>query len=360
MRAATATAVRAVARRPRLVKGFGLLLPLAAMLLVPALGSTFYTSLALSVLVFALVAMSLDLLGGYTGLISLTQGSLFGLGAYGVAYAQARGMGPWVSVAFALGTVLIVGCVFGAVAIRAGGITFIILTLALGQIIWGLAYRWVSVSGGDNGLPILQRIDLGPINLVGNDQAYYYFVVAVFCACAGLMWLIVRSPFGLTLRGIRDNEPRMRTLGYNVTAHKLVAFVIAAGFAGVGGILNGFYTLYISPTALDFLRNGIVVLMAVVGGLGTLWGGFVGAVVIVLMQQWMSSYVARWATVMGVLFVLVVLFLRAGIYGSLVLGMRRLAAWADAPPASHDGPTPPARLEPGPAPTRAPDATTAP
>jgi branched-chain amino acid transport system permease protein len=329
MPAPLAAAIRLGARHASAVQAVGLLAPLAILILIPQIGSDFHTSLALTVIVFAIVAMSLDLLGGYTGLISLAHGSFFGLGSYGVAYAEGQGWHPWPSVALAIAVVLFVSLIFGAVAIRAGGITFIILTLALGQIIWGLAYRWVSVSGGDNGIPILVRVDIASLDISTNPVAYYYFVLVVFCACAALLWCIVRSPFGLTLRGIRDNEERMRTLGYDVAAHKLIVFVISGGFAGLAGVLYGFHTLYISPTALDFLRNGLVVLMVVVGGLGTLWGGFFGAIVVVAIQQWLSGYIDRWATVMGVVFILVVLFLRAGIYGSLLQGVRALVARAE-------------------------------
>lgn len=289
---------------------------------VPQLGSTFYVSLGLSILCYGLLAMSLDVIAGYTGLVSLGHASFLGVGAYGIAYGLKRGMDPWVATAFALVVVAIVASLFGLVAVRVKELTFVILTLALGQIVWGLAYRWVSVSGGDNGLPVEGRPGLGPIDLTDNS-AFYYFALAIFVGCAFLMWLLVRSPFGLSLKGIRDNEARMRTLGYNIALHKYLAFVISACFGGVAGILFAFYNLYVSPTMIDFAHNGTVVQMVIVGGLGTLWGPLVGATTIVLLQQFVSIYVQRWVTVLGVLFVLVVLFARTGLWG----GMLNLIRW---------------------------------
>ncbi len=328
-------AVRALASHRGAARGAAVAVVLAAAAAVPQLGSGFYVSLGLSILIFGLLAMSLDLLAGYAGLVSLGHASFLGLGAYGIAYGMGRGLSADQSVALALGVTLVAALCFGLVAVRTRGITFVILTLALGQIIWGLAYRWVSVSGGDNGLPVPARPTLGALSLAQNG-AYYYFVLAVFVACALLLWLIVRSPFGLSLRGIRDNEARMLTLGYNVWLHKYVAFVISAFLGGIAGVLFAFYDLYVSPTVLDFPHNGNVVLMAVLGGLGTLWGPLAGATLIILFQQYVSIYVHRWVTLLGVMFVLGVLFAREGLWGAALDAAGRIAArhgagWGAAP-----------------------------
>ena len=314
--------VRLLARRPRWARvGVLAVLGLVA-LAIPQLGSGFYVSLGLSILIFGLLAMSLDLLAGYTGLVSLGHASFLGVGAYGVAYGLKRGLEPTPAIGLALLAVIVAAAVAGVVAVRVKEITFVILTLALGQIVWGLAYRWVSVSGGDNGLPVGGRPGLGPIDLTDNG-AYYYFVLAVFVLCVLLLWALVRSPFGLSLQGIRDNEARMRTLGYNVVVHKYVAFLISAFFGGVAGVLFAFFNLYVSPTTIDFTHNGAVVQMVIVGGMGTLWGPLLGAVVIVFLQQFVSIYVTRWVTLLGIVFILVVLFARAGLWG----GLTRLISW---------------------------------
>ena len=315
-------AVRVLSRNSRWVRLAVVAIVVLFAVSIPQLGSTFYVSLGLSILTYGLLAMSLDLIAGYTGLISLGHASFLGVGAYGIAYGLKLGMDPTAAIGFSLVAVLVVAVLFAFVAVRVKELTFVILTLALGQIVWGLAYRWVSVSGGDNGLPVAGRPMLGPIDLTDNT-AFYYFVLAVFVACAVVMWMIVRSPFGLSLRGIRDNEARMRTLGYNTALHKYLAFVISAFLGGVAGIMFAFYNLYVSPTMIDFAHNGTVVQMVIVGGMGTLWGPLVGAVVIVLLQQFVSIYVQRWVTVLGVLFVLVVLFARTGLWG----GMLGLVRW---------------------------------
>ncbi|MGH7904738.1 MAG: branched-chain amino acid ABC transporter permease [Candidatus Dormibacteraceae bacterium] len=324
-------AVRGMSRHPRPVRWAAVLIPLAAAVWIPQMGSSFYTSLAINVLIFGLLAMSLDLLAGYTGLVSLGHASYLGVGAYGIAFGMSRGMSADASIGLAMAVVLLTALVFGLVAVRVREITFVILTLALGQIVWGLAYRWVSVSGGDNGLPIGGRPVLGPLDLTGGTS-YYYFVLVVFVICAVILWMIVRSVFGLTLRGIRGNEPRMRTLGYNTWLHKYLAFVISGVFGGIAGVLFGFYNLYVSPTTIDFSHNGQVVLMVVMGGLGTLWGPLVGAGVIVLLQQYVSIYVTRWVTVLGIIFVLTVLFARDGLWGAFMKLLSRLLARGGGPP----------------------------
>jgi branched-chain amino acid transport system permease protein len=313
--------VRGLCRYGRVVRAALIVTVLLFALSVPQLGSTFYASLGLSVLAYGLVAMSLDIIAGYTGLLSLCHAAFLAVGGYGVAYSMKMGLNPTAAVCLALVAVLLVASVFGLAAVRVKELTFAILTLALGQIVWGLAYRWVSVSGGDNGLPVGTRPSLGPIDLTDNSS-FYYFVLAIFVVCAVLMWMIVRSPFGLSLQGIRDNEPRMRTLGYAVALHKYLAFVISAFFCGIAGIILAFSNLYVSPGVTDFAHNGMAVQMVVVGGLGTLWGPLGGAVVIVLLQQLASIYVQRWMTVLGILFVLVVLFARTGMWGGILAFVR--------------------------------------
>ncbi|MGH7861617.1 MAG: branched-chain amino acid ABC transporter permease [Candidatus Dormibacteraceae bacterium] len=310
-------AVRMVARHSHIFQVVAVLVALLVAVIIPQLGSSFYVSLGLSVLIYGLLAISLDVLGGYTGLISLGHASFLGVGAYGIAYALKIGLDPIRAIGYALVAVIITALIFGLVAVRVRELTFVILTLAMGQIVWGLAFRWVSVSGGDNGLPVTGRPSFGPIDL-GTDVAFYYFALAVFVVCVLIMWLLVRSPFGLSLRGIRDNESRMRMLGYNVVVHKYLAFVISGFFAGISGVLFAFYNLYVSPTMIDFAHNGTIVQMLIVGGLGTIWGPLVGAGVIVFFQQFVSISVQRWETVLGIIFILTVLFAKGGLWGGLL------------------------------------------
>jgi branched-chain amino acid transport system permease protein len=303
---------------------------LAGFLVLPQVTSTFYySSLGVSVLTFALLAMSLDLLAGYTGLLSFGHAAVLGVGAYGVAYAEARHASPLASAGIALALVLAVALVFGSVAVRATGMSFGMVTLSLGGVLWGLAFRWTSVTGGENGLPILFRPRVAGLDL-GDQKTFYYVTLAVVAVCIVALRTIVHSPFGLSLRGIKSDERRMRTLGYNVGLHKYVAYVVTAFFGGIAGIVYGFFNLGVTPSALDLHHNFFVLMMVVLGGIGTLWGGFVGAAVVVLMQLWLSIAGVpvlsdRWQTVMGSCFILVVLFAKGGIMGSLEQGRRWVA-----------------------------------
>jgi branched-chain amino acid transport system permease protein len=281
-------------------------------------------SLTLNILIFGLMATSLDLMAGYTGLVSLGHAAFLGVGAYGTAIATNHGIGPNMAVPIALAAVLVAALAFGIVAVRVRELTFVILTLALSQLVWGLALLWVSVSGGDNGLSVSSLPVLGSVDL-NDPDTLYYFVLAVFLVCETLLWAIVHSPFGLSLQGIRDNEQRMRTLGYNVSLHKYLAFVISSFLAGVAGILYAFYNLYVTPTSIDFSHNGIIVMMAIVGGLGTLWGPLVGAGVVVFIQLYVSIHLTRWVTLLGVVFVLTVLFAREGLWGTFLKLPRTIA-----------------------------------
>ena len=287
-------------------------------LLVPNVTNDFYLSIAQNVVIYGLLAMSLDLLAGYTGLVSLGHAAFFGITGYGIAYAMNHGFATFPAIAISLVGATCVAAVVGLIAVRVRAIAFVMITLAIGQIVFGLAVRWTDVSGGDNGLAVPSRP-----SFVAGAIDFYYVSLIVFVVCAIALRLIVGSPFGLTLRGVRDNEERMRSLGYSVGLHKYLGFVIAAFFAGIAGVLFAFFNLYMSPSAIDFQHNALVVLMTFTGGLGTLWGGVVGAVVVMFFQQWLSQYTPRWITFLGIVFVLTVLFARRGIYGSARHALRR-------------------------------------
>jgi branched-chain amino acid transport system permease protein len=283
----------------------------------------FYGQLVTQMLIFAIAAMGVGFLGGYGGMVSLGQASFLGLGAYGVAVPMSNGSGPWTAIGISLVVTLGVALLTGLLAVRVRGISFVIMTLALGQILFGLASSWVDLSGGDNGLIIPIAPTLGPLDL--NDPIVQSFTVLVVFVLAVLaLRTFVASPFGLALRGIKSNEQRLKTLGYATRVHLYISWVISVMFAGVAGILFVFTNGLITPTALDFGHNGIVTLMAVIGGLGTLWGPTVGAIVIMLFQNYLSLYFERWATVMGIVFVAVVIFAPEGLWGLVTKFARRL------------------------------------
>ena len=294
----------------------GFLLALA----LPYLTSSFYVNLATQVLFFGLFAMSVDLLGGYTGLMPLGHAGILGVSSYTMGYLITRLKWGWPEAALAgLLLTLLVSLLFGLLAVRTSGIFFVMITMAQGMLVWGLAYRWASVTGAENGMRGITRPEFATLY-----WQYYYFVLVVFAVSAVLLTLLVRSPFGLTLQGIRESESRMRTLGYNVTLHKLLAFMASGFFVGVSGLLYAWHNQFISPSALNLSASTEGILMVVLGGAGTLLGPVLGAAVIVLVKNLLSMYVARWPTIMGLIFIVVVLFAQDGILGGLQRGWARL------------------------------------
>lgn len=297
----------------RPLQALGALVVLIAICLLLSRGG-FTSQLVTQMLVFAIAAMGVGFLGGVGGLVSLAQASMLGLGAYGFAVSETKGFGPWAAVGISLLVTLLVALVTGLLAVRVRGIGFVIMTLALGQILFGLSSSWVAVSGGDNGLIVSALPTLGPLDLSVQRQLSFA-VLVIFLMGAGLLWTFARSPFGLSLRGIKSNEQRLKTLGYTTRLHLYIGYVISVMFGGVAGILFVFTNGLITPTTLDFGHNGIITLMAVVGGLGSLWGPALGSVVVLFFQLDLSLYIQRWATFLGVVFVVVVLFAPDGLWG---------------------------------------------
>ncbi len=306
----------------RLVAGAILLAALLLAMALPYLASSFYVNVATQVLFFGLFGMSIDLLGGYTGLMPLGHAGILGVGGYSMGYGLSRLGWSWPqAAAVALLLTVLVSLVFGLLAVRTTGIFFVMITMAEGMLVWGLAYRWASVTGAENGLRGISRPEFAVLY-----WQYYYFALLVFLVSALALTLIVRSPFGLTLKGIRESESRMRTLGYNVTLHKLLAFVLSGFFAGLAGLLYAWYNQFISPTAVNITPSTEGILMVVSGGAGTLLGPVLGAAVIVLVKNLLSTYVARWPTILGLIFIGVVLFAPDGIVGAARRGWARLRA----------------------------------
>jgi branched-chain amino acid transport system permease protein len=296
-----------------------------AVLVIVALiltGNGFASTLVVNMLVYAIAAMALDFLGGYAGLISLGMAGFMGIGAYGVAIAEVHGFSPWPAVGIAIGVIVASGLALGVVAVRVKGVSFVIITLAMGQIIWGLAFQWVGLSEGDNGINLTGLPSAGPIDL-SDPRTLRMTCLAVFVVTALVLVMFTRSPFGLSLRGVRSNEPRLASLGYRTGLHRYIAWVIAVFFAGVAGILFVFVNQLISPDAMDFNTNGLLVMMVVLGGLGSIWGPALGAVAIVLFQQELSIYLTRWQLLLGLTMITVVLFSPGGLWGLLRAAGRR-------------------------------------
>ncbi len=293
-----------------------LLVGVLTLLALPYILSTYYLGLVIQMMIFALFAMSLDLLIGYTGMPSLGHAAYFGIAAYTTGLVALRlNWNVWFALPAGLLLAALTATLFGLLALRTRGSYFLMITLALSQVVWGIAFGWRTLTGGDDGLPDVPRPDLDlPWSLA--DSAPFYYFVLVFAASGTLLLIrIVASPFGHALRGIRESETRMLALGYNVWRYKLVAFVLAATFAGLAGCLYVYYNRFVSPDYLHVARSAEVLLMVILGGAGTLIGPAIGAALIVLLQNIISGYTERWLIVLGVVYVLVALFAPRGLVG---------------------------------------------
>ncbi|MEP9375554.1 branched-chain amino acid ABC transporter permease [Aquabacter sp. CN5-332] len=305
------------AAMPRLALA-AVLLGALAFAVVPLLVPTYQVSILTEVLIYAVLAMAVDVLAGYAGRTPLCLGAVFGVSTYVTVYWTATMAGsPYVGMALGIIAATIVAAVFAVLAIRTTGVYFLLLTLALGMIVWGVCLRWTSVTGGENGI----RGSVRPAELAAHLPFYYVVFVAV-AVVTFIMWRFVRSPFGLTLRGIRDSESRMRSLGYNVSLHMFLAFTVAGFFAGVAGALYAMFNDFVSPSTVALTQSVEGLLMAITGGIGTLFGAFVGALAIIGLENAVSLYTERWQTVLGLAFILIMIFAPEGILG----GIRTLLA----------------------------------
>jgi branched-chain amino acid transport system permease protein len=294
----------------------GLPLALLVLLSLPYLLSTYDLGIVVQMMIFSLFAMSLDLLVGFTGMPSLGHAAYFGIAAYTAGLLALKlGWGVWFAVPAALIASALTAVLFGFLALRTRGSYFLMITLALSQVAWGIAFGWRSLTGGDDGMPNIPRPSLGPHWPLTDDRTFYYFVLAFVGLGALLLVRIVASPFGYALRGIRESETRMRALGYDVWRYKFAAFVLAAVLAGLAGCLYVYYNRFVSPDYLQVVRSAEVLLMVILGGAGTLIGPAIGASLIVLLENLISAYTERWLMVIGVIYIMVAMFAPRGIMG---------------------------------------------
>lgn len=290
----------------------------------PFLVKSYYRGLMTEVLIFAIFAMSLDLLLGYTGLPSFGHAAFFGLGAYTVAFIasnNARALDLTGNLFFTLPVVVIVAAlsalVIGFFAIRTSGIYFLMITLAAAQMLFSVASRWTSVTGGSDGLSGVQNAVVGIGSFSYEFSAFqtnFYYLVLFFTVVAWFMLRrIANSPFGWALQGIRENEPRMKALGYNTFRFKLAAFVLAGTFASVAGLLSAHFFKNATPETLSLTTSGEAMVALIIGGAGTLMGPILGSAVVKMFPLVVSSYVERWQMLEGLLFIGFVLFAPNGI-----------------------------------------------
>ncbi len=295
---------------------------IAALLVWPFAVGEFYVNLVTQIFIAAIFAASLNLLVGYGGLPSLGHACFLGVAAYLSALMSLRwGLDHALSAPLALvGTVLMAG-LFGLIALRATGLGFLMLTLALSQVLWGTANRWVAVTEGDNGLRGLTRPQVFGMNL-DDSITFYFFALLVAMFSFWMIARLVASPFGAALQGTRDQARRMSALGHNVWLIRWITFVYAGFWGGVSGLLFVYYHKYIHPASLSLTNSAEAMLSVIAGGAGTLAGPAIGAAIILLLKNYVSAYVERWNMLLGFVFVLIVVFMPDG----LVPGIKRL--WA--------------------------------
>jgi branched-chain amino acid transport system permease protein len=287
---------------------------IAAFFLLPFVLSTYRLGLVTSALILAILAMSANLLLGYLGLASVGQAVFFGVASYAVAiFTRTVGGASWSAIGVGLMAALAAGLIFGPLAIRTRDIFFLVIMLAFCQILYGVTYRWRSVTGGDDGLPGLARPDLIPGLSLNTPLAYYVFVALVFLLVTGAFWLLVNSPFGLTLKGIKDSETRMCALGYNVWLYKYLAFLVSAFVGGISGVLHAYFYGCPNPADFNLIHSSSALLMVILGGPGTLFGPLVGSLIIVFVRDIVSSVTDRWLLFLGLAYVGTVLFFPAGL-----------------------------------------------
>jgi branched-chain amino acid transport system permease protein len=283
----------------------------------------YYINIASQILLFAVFALALNVLVGYAGLVSLGHAGLFAAAGYTAALLLQAGHGHLVAGTGAIVVTLAASAIFAVLALRSTGIGFLMITLALGQIVWGIAYRWASLTNGDNGVNVTTRP--APFGLsLASAPSFYFATLIVFLLALATMAMFVRSPFGASLRGTRDQARRMNALGYNVWLIRFLAIMFSGFWTGVSGLLFIYYHQFVSPQVAALTASAEVLLMVIAGGTATLLGPIAGAVIVVIMKNVVSAYIVRWNLVLGVIFVIIISFMPEG----LVPGSVRLVRWA--------------------------------
>jgi branched-chain amino acid transport system permease protein len=284
----------------------------------------YYVNVASQILFYAIFALGLNVLAGYGGLVSLGHAGLFGVTAYATGYMLQLGLGHPLAIFIGLVVGVAAMAVYAALSLRSTGIGFIMITLALGEILWGLAYRWISLTGGDNGLSLKTRPEPFGFSLA-DANIFYYATLIVFLLSLAAMTIFVRSPLGAALMGTRDQPRRMNALGYHVWAIRFYACLFSGLLTSVSAILFVYYTQFISPQTLALTSSAEVLLMVISGGAGTLLGPIVGSALVVVVKTVVSGFIERWNFLLGTIFVAIVILMPEG----LVPGSVRLwrMAW---------------------------------
>ncbi len=301
--------------RQRLAAGAGLLVLALVPPVAAALQQPFYLDLLLRVMIFGIAALSLDLILGYGGMVSFGHAAYLGIGAYTVTILAFYGVtnGPLQFGAAILASAL-AAAVIGIVSLRTSGVYFIMITLAFTQMLYFLSIS-LDKFGGDNGMSLPRHSDFGRLIDLDRMTSFYYFTLFLLLAALWLCHRIVESRFGMVIRGAKSNERRMASLGFSTFRYKLAAFVIAAALCGLAGALLVNQTLYVSPGIMHWTRSGEIMMMVILGGMGSLFGPVLGAVIYLLLENLLADLTQHWQIILGPLLILVVLFAKRGLFG---------------------------------------------
>jgi branched-chain amino acid transport system permease protein len=308
------------------MKWIGIALVAASFLFPPFFAGDFYINLASQILIAAIFALSLNLLVGFGGMTSLGHASYLGVAAYISALLTSRyGFGHGPAAIISITGTIVMAAFFGVIALRATGLGFLMITLALSQVLWGLAYRMSNVTNGDNGIAGLTRPTPFGISL-DSAVSFYWFSLVVATVAFLMMTIFVSSSFGSSLKGVRDQPRRMAALGFNPWMIRWITFIYAGFWGGVSGLLYVYYNKYIHPTSLSTTSSAEALLGVIAGGSGTLGGPVAGAALVLLLKNYVSAYLERWNMLLGFVFLFIVLVMPTGIVPGLtrlMTGLRR-------------------------------------
>jgi len=291
---------------------------LALAVAVPWVASDYSVMMCIRIMYFGMLTLSLCFLAGELGVVSLMQASFFGISGYFIAILQTRYHVPFpIPPLVGIAVAVLFAALAGFLVIRVRGIYFLMLTLVLGQLIWALASQWASVTRGDSGITDIYAPVIFGISTEKSKDAFYFFELVFFCGVAYFLAALKRSPFGLMLRGIRDSESRMAMLGYPVSLLRYLAFIFAAFVAAVGGVFFAYFTGLINPHSVSLTTNVETLLSGILGGIQTLFGAILGTVILKVLDLVLSGITQRYLLIMGILFLIVIMFAPKGAAGAL-------------------------------------------
>ncbi|PLR81240.1 branched-chain amino acid ABC transporter permease [Bacillus sp. V33-4] len=286
------------------------------MAIVPFFLSLYYVNIFTEILILGVFAVSLNILVGQTGLVSLGHAAFFGAGAYASGLAAANvSSNVFIMLAIGMLVTFLLSLLIGFVSTKAHGFYFLMLTLACSQMFYSIVYQWTDVTGGSNGLSGIPSPVLFGNTALSNQVLIYYFTLVVFSVLMVLISKLLHSPLGYVFIGIKENDERMKSIGYNTAFYKNLSFLIAGTLGGLAGGLYVIFNGFISPTDVHWTMSGSVLIMVLIGGAGTLWGPVIGAAFIVILETIISSYTENWMMIIGVAFILFTIFAPEGIAG---------------------------------------------